>query len=77
MKEVRQCTKDDFLKVNALKYYEEFGENELLICADNYKDFDLEKGSMNKNNNAFEFDFMACFSGNCETNQTKIEKFQK
>jgi len=49
MKEVRQCTKDDFLKVNALKYYEEFGENELLICADNCKDFDLEKGSMNKN----------------------------
>ena len=48
---VRECTKADFEKVNALKYYNKMLHKKLW-CIDNYNDVKLEIGSENGNHNA-------------------------
>jgi len=51
---VRECTKADFEKVNAVKYYNKIKQKKLW-CIGNYDDVKLEKGSETDNHNALSF----------------------
>jgi len=65
---MRLCTKEDFVQINALKYYNELNidKSPSMYCIENYKNITLEPGSFSKNYNTLKISVKPCYIGSCE-----------